>query len=111
MDVYDKLVETARTSWDANDFLYWIESSWDYDPQPELRKIKAKVVAVNFADDILNPAELAIVQELVRGVPGARFVLVPGTDKTQGHLSLRLAAVWNPYLAELLGAEPRAETR
>jgi homoserine O-acetyltransferase len=111
MELYDQLVETARTSWDANDFLYWIESSWDYDPQPELGKIKAKVVAVNFADDIINPAELAIVQELVRGVPGARFVLMPGTDKTQGHRTLGLAAVWKPYLAELLGAEPRAGSR
>jgi homoserine O-acetyltransferase len=66
---------------------------------------------VNFADDLLNPAELAIVPELVRGIPGARFVLVPGSDETRGHLSLLLAALWKPYLAELLGSAPQAGTR
>ena len=104
LQLYDTLVEDARKGWDANDFLYWIESSWDYDPQPELGKIKARVVAVNFADDTLNPADLAIVPQLVRGIPGARFVLVPASDKTTGHLSLRLAALWKPYLAELLAS-------
>ena len=108
---YDQLVENARKTWDANDFLYWIESQYDYDPQPALGKIKAKVVAVNFADDELNPPELTIVPELVRGIPGARFVLVPASDETRGHLSLLLAALWKPYLAELLGPSPRAETR
>jgi homoserine O-acetyltransferase len=101
--LYDRLVEDAR-SWDANDFLYWLESSWDYDPQPELGKIRARVVAVNFTGDLLNPAELASTEQLVRNVPGARFVLVPETERSNGHFSLRIAALWKSYLAELLAA-------
>jgi homoserine O-acetyltransferase len=100
--LYDKLVDGATKNYDANDFLYWIESSWDYDPEPELGKIKARLVAVNFADDAINPPDLAVVERLVKSVPAARFVLVPESDRTIGHLTLSLAAVWRPYLAELL---------
>jgi homoserine O-acetyltransferase len=102
LELYDKMVEDARKNYDANDFLYWVESSWDYDPQPDLGKIKAKVMAVNFADDAINPAELPLVEKLVRSVPGARFVIVPESDKTIGHMTLARATVWKPYLEELL---------
>ncbi len=111
LELYEKMVETARKDYDANDFLYWVESSFDYDPQPDLGKIKAKVVAVNFADDAINPPELTHVERLVRSVPGARFALVPASDKTQGHLTLRLAALWKPYLAEALGSGSRSAVR
>ena len=103
--LYDRLVEEARKTWDANDFLYWLESSYDYDPQPGLGKIRAKVIAVNFADDAVNPADLEHVRRLVESVPGARFVLVPESAQTRGHLTLRVAATWKQYVSELL-AEP-----
>lgn len=108
LELYDKMMENARKDYDANDFLYWVESSFDYDPQPDLGKIKARVVAVNFADDAVNPAELTHVEKLVRSVPGAKFVLVPASEKTLGHLSLRLAALWKPYVEEVLGPPRRA---
>jgi homoserine O-acetyltransferase/O-succinyltransferase len=111
LELYDRLVETARKDYDANDFLYWVESSFDYDPQPDLGKIKARVVAVNFADDAINPPELPRTEALVKSVPGATFFLVPASEKTQGHLSLRLAALWKPHLAEALGSSPRAAAR
>jgi homoserine O-acetyltransferase len=105
--LYDRLVEDARRSWDANDFLGWVESSWDYDPAPGLAAIRARVTAVNFADDLLNPPELPEAERLVRSVPGARFVLVPAGPGTVGHRSYGLAALWKPYLVELLaGLEP-----
>jgi homoserine O-acetyltransferase len=62
---------------------------------------------VNFADDAINPAELSIVEKVVRSVPGAQFVLVPAGDKTLGHRTLALAAAWKPYLDELLRSLPR----
>jgi homoserine O-acetyltransferase len=104
--LYDRQVATARATWDANDFLRWIESSADYDPQPDLGKIRAKVTAVNFEDDALNPPELPETRALVEKIPGARFVLVPAGPRTKGHLTLGLAALWKPYLAELLAASP-----
>ncbi len=108
---YDKAKEAARKDYDANDFLYWVESSFDYDPEPELGRIRAKVVAVNFADDAINPPELPQVERLVRRIPGARFVLVPASGKTLGHLTLRLASLWKPYLAQALRSGSRAATR
>ena len=109
--LYDRLVDEARKSWDANDFLYWVESQYDYDPQPGLGKIRAKVIAVNFADDAINPPDLEIVRKLVEGIPGARFVLVPESAQTQGHLTLRLAAAWKQYVSELLVSPERAGAR
>ena len=100
-DLYDRMVENAR-AWDANDFLAWLESSADYDPQPDLGKIRARVLAVNFAEDSINPAELPDTERLVRSVPGARFVLVPAGERSVGHQTLALAAVWKPHLVDLL---------
>ena len=108
---YDRMVENAARNYDANDFLYWLESSWDYDPQPALGKIRARLLAVNFADDVLNPADLDVVDRLVKSVPNARFVLVPESEKTAGHQTLSLAAVWKPYLEELLRASSPAGAR
>jgi homoserine O-acetyltransferase len=105
--LYDKLVEEARKAYDANDFLYWLESSWDYEPERDLGKIKAKVMAVNFADDAINPSDLAVVGTLIKTVAGARLVVVPESDRTLGHRTLSQAAVWKPYLVELLSETPR----
>src|SRR6266581_6633406 len=108
---YDTMVGNAGQNYDANDFLYWLESSWDYDPQPLLGKIKTTLVAVNFADDALNPSDLDIVEKLVKTIPTARFVLVPESEKTAGHQTLALAAIWKPYLEELLRASSPAAAR
>jgi homoserine O-acetyltransferase len=107
--LYERLVASARASWDANDLLRWLESSADYNPEPGLGRIRARVLAVNFADDVLNPAELPDTEALVRGIPGARFVLVPTSPGTRGHLTLLLAGTWKSYLAELLASLPPAE--
>jgi hypothetical protein len=69
LELYDRLVEEARRNFDANDLLYWVESSWDYDPQPDLANIKARVAAVYFADDAINLAELPQAEKLVRSIP------------------------------------------
>ncbi len=88
---------------DANDFLYWFESSADYNPGPQLDKIKAKLLAVNFADDELNPPELGVMEKEVPKTENGRFVLIPASDKTRGHQSLTQAVLWKQYVSELLG--------
>ncbi len=98
---YDKLVG-GLSKIDANDYLYWFESSWDYNPEPNLSKIRARLVAVNFADDMLNPAELNVMEKLVAKIPRGRFVLVPASSQTLGHQTLTRASIWKPYLEELL---------
>jgi len=98
---YDSLVKALRAA-DANDYLYWVESSWDYDPEPELGKIKARLVALNFADDLLNPFELGIMEKLVAKIPNGRFFLVPASSKTVGHQTQTDVSFWKEHLEELL---------
>ena len=91
---------------DVNDFLYQIESSRDYDPGPELEKIRAPLVAVNSADDLINPPELGILEHEIVRVPNGRAIVVPFGPTTRGHGTHTIAAVWDRYLAELLVAAP-----
>jgi homoserine O-acetyltransferase len=104
--LYDRLVATALKGLDANDYLYWFESSWDYDPEPDLGRILARLLAVNFGDDLINAPELGVMEKLMTRVPKGRFVLVPMGTKTIGHQTLTQAVVWKPYLDELLRSLP-----
>jgi homoserine O-acetyltransferase len=90
----------ART--DANDMLYQFESSRDYDPQPRLESIRVPLIAVNSADDEINPPELGILEMEIKRVKGGRAVVLPITDQTRGHGTHTIAAIWKAYLAELL---------
>ena len=109
-DVADSLirryVEQRFRSTDANDMLYQFESSRDYDPSAHLDHITAPVLAINSADDFVNPPELGIVERLIPRVPKATFVLLPISDKTRGHGTHSLPAVWGGYLREFLARLP-----
>ncbi|WP_394835623.1 alpha/beta fold hydrolase [Pendulispora rubella] len=87
---------------DANNVVYALDASRDYDPEPDLTKIKTKVLAINFADDELNAVSLGNLARLVPRVPGARFVIVPASERTRGHMTQLLASVWQEHLSELL---------
>lgn len=87
---------------DANDMLYQFESSADYDPSRDLEKITAPVVAINSADDQVNPPELGLMERLMPRVKRGRYVLLPITADTRGHGTHSLPAIWGKYLAELL---------
>ncbi len=89
-------------SLDANDLLYQVNASRDYDASPQLEKIKASVMYVNSADDFINPPELGIAQREIKRVKNGRFVLIPISDQTRGHGTHTWAAVWQQYLDELL---------
>jgi len=102
-ELYDNLV-AGFSKVDANDYLYWYDSSFDYDPASQLGKIKAKVLAVNFADDELNPPELGTMERNIPRVKNARFVTLPAGPNSRGHQSLTVASLWKRYVVELLGA-------
>lgn len=87
---------------DANDVLYAVEASRDYDPGPGLEKIKAPLLAVNSADDLINPPELGILEREIKRVPRGRAVLLPLTPATRGHGSHTIAALWINELRSLL---------
>jgi homoserine O-acetyltransferase len=87
---------------DANDLLYQVNASRNYEPSPQLEKIKAPVMYINSADDFINPPELTMAQTEIKRVKNAKFVLIPISDQTRGHGTHTSAAVWKQYLAELL---------
>lgn len=87
---------------DANDIIYEMEASRFYNPAPKLDKIKAPLVAINSADDEINPPELGILEKEIQKVKRGRFVLLPTTEETRGHSTHSLPSIWGKYLAELL---------
>jgi homoserine O-acetyltransferase/O-succinyltransferase len=98
---YDTTVADAAKN-DPTDVMYWFESSWDYNPEPQLARIRAPLYAVNFADDLINATDLSVMQHVIGAVRHARYVEVPETGKSYGHMTLAHPEVWKPYLVELL---------
>jgi len=101
-EVLDKFVEQIVKTDDANDVLYALEASHDYDPGPNLEKIQAPLLAINSADDLINPPELGILEREIKRVPHGRAIVISFSDKTRGHGSHTLAALWKDQLADLL---------
>jgi len=101
-DVLDKFVAAHLKTDDANDVLYALEASHDYDPGPELEKIRVPLLAINSADDLINPPELGILEREIKRVPHGRALLIPLSEKTRGHGSHTLAALWKAELVRLL---------
>jgi homoserine O-acetyltransferase len=100
--VLDQYVASYLKTGDANDILYALEASRDYDPGPGLEKITAPLLAVNSADDIINPPELGILEPEIKRVPNGRAILIPLSERTTGHGTHTQAAVWKEYLVDLL---------
>ena len=95
-------VAARAKSNDANDMLYHYHAIEDYNPAPHLGKITAPLLAINSADDFVNPPELPMMQELIKQVKNGRFVLLPITDETRGHGTHSLPAIWGPELVKFL---------
>jgi homoserine O-acetyltransferase len=100
--VLDTYVAAATKQGDANDVMYALAASADYDPGPALERIRAPLTAVNSADDLINPPELGILQREITRVPHGEAVIVPFSDKTRGHGSHTIAALWKQNLEQLL---------
>jgi homoserine O-acetyltransferase len=99
--LYRQMVERARKG-DANDRLYQLESSMDYDPAPNLSRITAPVVAINFADDELNPPELGTAAQAISGLPNGRLVLLPASEASRGHYTALQALRWKSHLVDAM---------
>jgi homoserine O-acetyltransferase len=87
---------------DANDLLYQVEASEDYDPSPDLERITVPVL-------VINPPELGLMERLIRRVPQGRFVLIPISDTTRGHSTHTVAAAWKAYFAPFVASLERAQ--
>jgi homoserine O-acetyltransferase len=98
----DDYFKARSAGLDANDLMYAVNASRNYDPSPQLEKITAPVMYINSADDFINPPELGMAEREIKKVKNARFVLIPIGDETRGHGTHTRAVVWRQYLAELL---------
>ena len=108
-EVLDKFVEGIVKTDDANDVLYALEASRDYDPGPNLEKILAPLLAINSADDLINPPELGILEREIKRVPRGRAIVIPLSDKTRGHGSHTIASLWKAELVKLLRETERSQ--
>lgn len=102
-------IQRYASHMDANDLIYQFDSSRDYDPSPHMEKITAPLLAINSADDQVNPPELGILELEIQKVPNGRAVLLPITDETRGHGTHSIPAIWGPYLEELLAQSEPAD--
>ena len=100
--ILDDYVRSRLAQTDANDMIYQFDASRFYNPAPSLERIVGPLVAVNSADDEINPPELGIMEREIRRVKHGRYVLIPISDKTRGHGTHTLAALWKDELARLL---------
>ena len=98
-------VAARMKSSDANDMIYYFRASEDYNPEPHLEQIVRPLLAINSADDFVNPPELPMMQALIKRVKQGRFVLVPISEQTRGHGTHSLPQIWagelERFLAEL----------
>jgi homoserine O-acetyltransferase len=104
---FDEMVASRLKNADANDMLYHYDASRDYDPGPDLEKIRAPLVAVNSADDQVNPPELGVVEREIARVRRGRAVVIPISDKTRGHGSHSIPDLWKHELERLLSESER----
>jgi len=101
-------IQRYAAAMDANDLIYQFDSSRLYDPSPHLSEIEAPLVAINSADDQVNPPELGILAREIKKVPNGRAVVLPITDETRGHGTHSIPAIWGPILEDLLAdTEPK----
>jgi homoserine O-acetyltransferase len=98
----DRSVAASDAHTDANDFLYYVNASRNYNPAPKLSTIAAPVLWINSADDFINPPELGIAEKMAPLIPHAKFILLPISDATRGHGTHTQAAIWKNYLIDFL---------
>jgi homoserine O-acetyltransferase/O-succinyltransferase len=106
----DDYMKRTVATLDANDFLYAVSASRDYDPSTKLASIRAAVMYVNSADDFVNPPELGVAEREIKQVKNGKFVVLRASEQTHGHGTHTYAAVWQQYLKELLVSSEKHPT-
>ncbi|HKW28385.1 MAG TPA: alpha/beta fold hydrolase [Verrucomicrobiae bacterium] len=101
-ETLDRYVASVMTNLDANDVLYAFAASEDYDPGPDLEKIQAPLLAINSADDLINPPELRVLEREIKRVKHGQTIIIPYSNQTVGHGSHTKAELWKKYLVRLL---------
>ncbi len=104
--ITDRVASDIATR-DANDLLYQLDASRNYDPSKALETIPMPVTWVNSADDFINPRNLGLAEAAVKRLPKGRFVLIPESAETRGHGTHTSAKFWKQELVDLLARSER----
>ena len=100
-------VDARIAGLDANDLLYQVNASRNYDPSPRIEAITAPVMWINSADDFINPPELGIAEKESTRLKNGTFVLLPISEHTHGHGTHTWAVAWREYLEQILRKSAR----
>jgi homoserine O-acetyltransferase len=95
-------VASGMKELDANDLIYQLDASRNYNPWPRLEAITAPMTWINSADDFINPRNFQYPRTAVRRMKNARFRLIPETAETRGHGTHTWAKFWKADLISLL---------
>jgi homoserine O-acetyltransferase len=106
----DATLDAGMRRMDANDMLYAFDASRNYDPSGQLDRISAPLLAINSADDQVNPPELGIMERLIPRVKHGRFLLLPISPITRGHGTHTVAAAWKTPFKAFLDSLPPLPT-
>lgn len=87
---------------DANNAIYQLDASRNYNPEPNLEKITVPVLWINSADDFINPPGLGMAEKAAKRMPRARFIMIPESTETKGHGTHTWAKFWKSELAKLM---------
>jgi homoserine O-acetyltransferase/O-succinyltransferase len=101
-----RYLEQRFAATDANDMIYQFDASRDYDPSAKLPLVTAPVLAINSADDLVNPPERGLMERLMPRVKSGKYVLIPTSESTRGHGTHSIPAIWGTYLRDFLTALP-----
>lgn len=103
----DRVINADLAHTDADDMIYQLDASRNYNPAPRLSTITTPVLWINSGDDFINPPELGIAQKMVTQMPNAQFILIPASINTFGHGTHTHAAVWKDYLIAFMNRTER----
>jgi homoserine O-acetyltransferase len=108
---YDRSTQGTYKHADANDSLYHYDASSDYNPSPDLEKIRAKVLLIVFADDQINSPEFAALDQEMPRVKNGRYVIIPAGQQSNGEGNNTVAELWRPYLEDFLRGSAEASMK
>lgn len=99
----DRWLDEARSRpivLDANDYLYQMDASRDYDPHGQLHCIRARVLAIVSDDDERCPVPM--LHEAMQRVQDGRTWVIPEGPETCGHATVSIARLWSDSLRAFL---------
>lgn len=95
-------ISAAIKGIDANDTIYQVESSRNYDPSADVEKMTMPVTWINSSDDFINPWDYGVAEEFGKRLPDGKYLLIKATDDTRGHGTHTWSKFWQDELIALL---------